>query len=200
VAASQVKNWIWLVVAAVVALGGIWYAVRAQRAPVPTQAEAGKEEKPVVFVPGQKHVVGGWGGEDVGLGVALRSQGEVVVSSPDTEELKPDVVIEIKARRAEFDPQEIRVKKGQVVQLKITGEDNGLLDMPELAGALGLKDFGGHGFNITGPYGVWITGIKKDVTKTVTFKATEAGEFEMHCVVLCSPDHYLMWGKFIVEE
>lgn len=181
----------------VVAVAGIWFAMNARKPAAPTSAETGK---PVVFVPGENHVVGGWGGEKVGLGVALKSSTGLLVSNSGDGELKPDVVIDIKARRAEFDPQEIRVKKGQVVQLRITGEDNGLLDMPELKGALGLNDFGGHGFNITGPYGIWITGIRKDVTKTVTFKATEAGEFQMHCVVLCSPDHYLMWGRFIVEE
>lgn len=72
--------------------------------------------------------------------------------------------------------------------------------MPELQGAIGLNDFSGHGFHITGPYDVYVTGIRKDVTKEVVFKATEAGEFEINCVVFCSPDHYLMRGKLIVEE
>lgn len=111
----------------------------------------------------------------------------------------PDVTVDIKVMRPTFIPSEVRVKEGQVVKLRLIGMDSGLADMPELQGATGLKEFSGHGFQILGPYDVWVTGIRKDVVKEVTFKASVAGEFAFECTVFCSPHHYLMQGKLIVE-
>ena len=104
----------------------------------------------------------------------------------------PDVTIDIDVLRPAFLPNVIRVKQGQVVRLRLHGKDSGLADMPELQGALGLNEFSGHGFQILGPYDVWVTGIRKDVTREVIFKATEAGEFPIECTVFCHPLHYLM--------
>jgi plastocyanin len=111
----------------------------------------------------------------------------------------PDITIEIKAVRPVFIPTEVRVKQGQVVRLLVTGLDNGLADMPGVDEAVGLNEFSGHGFQILGPYDVWVTGIRKGVTKEIVFRASEAGEFPFECVVFCHPNHYLMQGKLIVE-
>lgn len=125
------------------------------------------------------------------------------VVAREKELLTPEVTIDIEAKRSDFTPSEIKVKKGQVVKLRIKGLDSGLLDLhediPAVKGLLGLKEFSGHGFQILGPYDVWITGIRKDIVQEVVFKADEAGEFEFQCTVFCSPDHYLMRGKLIVE-
>ncbi|MBI2862833.1 MAG: cupredoxin domain-containing protein [Chloroflexi bacterium] len=110
----------------------------------------------------------------------------------------PDVTIDIDIMRPVFLPNVITVKKDQVVRLRLHGKDNGLTDA--LAGSIGLQEYSGHGFQILGPYDVWITGIRKDETKEVTFKAAVAGEFPFECVVLCDPMHYLMQGKLVVEQ
>lgn len=112
---------------------------------------------------------------------------------------EPDVTIEINVLRPVFAPSEIRVKQGQVVRLVLHGLDSGLADMPGVDEAIGLVEFSGHGFQILGPYDIWITGIRSGVTREVIFRADVAGEFDFECTVFCSPQHYLMRGKFIVE-
>jgi heme/copper-type cytochrome/quinol oxidase subunit 2 len=112
----------------------------------------------------------------------------------------PDVTIDVNVLRPVFAPNEIRVKKGQVVRLLLHGQDSGLADMPGVDEAIGLQEFSGHGFQLLGPYDIWVTGIRKGVTREVIFRADVAGEFEFECTVFCSPQHYLMRGKLIVEE
>jgi heme/copper-type cytochrome/quinol oxidase subunit 2 len=112
---------------------------------------------------------------------------------------EPDVTIEINLLRPVFAPNEIRVKQGQVVRLLLHALDNGLADMPGVDEAVGLVEFSGHGFQILGPYDVWITGIRKGVTREVIFRADVVGEFAFECTVFCSPQHYLMRGTLIVE-
>lgn len=112
---------------------------------------------------------------------------------------EPDVTIDINVLRPVYVPNEIRVKQGQVVRLILHGQDNGLADMPGVDEAVGLVEFSGHGFAILGPYDIWITGIRKGVSREVIFRADVAGEFPFECTVFCSPQHYLMLGKLIVE-
>lgn len=157
--------------------------MKAQSTPAAGPAETTVGE----FVPGDKRQTGTWT-EKPHIWVAGGPLGE------------PDVTFDVDVARAEFKPSEFTVKKGQVVRFRLHAKDSGLADMPELQGKLGLEQFSGHGFQILGPYDVWITGLRKDVTKEVTVKATEVGEFSIECVVICSPDHYLMRGKFTVEE
>lgn len=112
---------------------------------------------------------------------------------------EPDVTIEINVMRPVFVPNVIRVKQGQVVRIILNGLDGGLADMPGVDEVVGLVEFSGHGFMILGPYDVWITGIRKGVTREVIFRADVVGEFAFECVVFCSPQHYLMTGMLIVE-
>lgn len=112
---------------------------------------------------------------------------------------EPEVTVDIDVMRPVFIPFEVKVKQGQVVKLRLHGKDNGLADDPAVQGAIALGEFSGHGFQILGPYDVWVTGIRKDVTREVVFKASVAGEFPFECVVFCSPNHYKMQGKLTVE-
>lgn len=112
---------------------------------------------------------------------------------------EPDVVININVLRPVFAPNEITVKQGQVVKLVLTALDNGLADMPGVDEAVGLNEFSGHGFQLIGPYDIWITGLRKGVTKEIVFRADVVGEFAFECTVFCSPQHYLMSGLLIVE-
>ncbi|MFQ6607639.1 MAG: hypothetical protein ACE5EE_03770 [Fidelibacterota bacterium] len=107
---------------------------------------------------------------------------------------KPDVTITIDVVTAEYRPNVIRVKQGQVVKLILKGGDDG--DLPKITG---LTNFSGHGFHVIGPYDIWITGLRSNVVREIVFEATVPGEFPIECVVFCSVDHYKMRGKLIVE-
>jgi plastocyanin len=107
---------------------------------------------------------------------------------------RPDVTITIDAYTSEFKPNVIKVKQGQVVKLVLKGTDNG--DLPKITG---LKEFSGHGFHVLGPYDIWITGLRADVTREIVFKATVAGEFEFECPVFCGVKHPWMRGTLTVE-
>ncbi len=182
-------TWALVAAAGVLAVVGIILAARPKPAQVVQVGAPAQEQKVKEFVPGIKRWTGVFKGEGTKV---IKAEGESLE--------KADVTFDVEVARAEYKPSEFKVKKGQVVKFRLMGLDSGLADMPELKGAIGLSDFSGHGFHITGPYDVYITGIRKDVTKEVVFKATEAGEFTIECVVFCSPDHYLMRGKLIVEE
>lgn len=114
---------------------------------------------------------------------------------PDDPLNTPDVTLTVDAYTSEFKPNLIRVKQNQIVKLILKGTDNG--DLPKITG---LKEFSGHGFHVLGPYDIWITGLRGDVTKEIIFKATVAGEFDFECPVFCGVEHYKMRGKLIVEE
>jgi heme/copper-type cytochrome/quinol oxidase subunit 2 len=177
----MMKAWILPIVMAVLAVGAIAYVVVLQPAASPAAATVQE------YISGLKRWPGTWEVPTI-----------KVASEPKA--LQPDVTINVDVMRVVFVPAEIRVKKGQVVRLRLNAKDSGLADMPELAGALGLKEFSGHGFQILGPYDVWITGLRKGVTREVTFKADVPGEFEFECTVFCSPAHYVMRGKLIVSD
>lgn len=119
------------------------------------------------------------------------------IAEPTTPEPKlgtPDVSITINASTSEFKPNIIKVKQNQIVKLILKGIDNG--DLPKLTG---VKEFSGHGFHVIGPYDIWVTGLRANVTKEIIFKATYPGEFEFECPVFCGVNHYQMRGKLIVE-
>lgn len=134
------------------------------------------------FVPGTKR----WAGPYTHIAEPSREPTEPLGA--------PDVTITVDAVTSEFQPNVIRVKQNQVVKLILKGGDDG--DLPKITG---LKEFSGHGFHVMGPYDIWITGLRTDVVKEITFKATVAGEFDFECPVFCSVNHYKMRGKLIVE-
>ena len=102
---------------------------------------------------------------------------------------KPDVHINLIERAWKYDPNVIRVKKGQIVEVTFEPTDNGL-------GA-------GHGFAISGYDEVaFLNGAMVGVPKTVKFRADRAGKFIFYCATQCSTEklHPLMNGTFIVED
>lgn len=106
----------------------------------------------------------------------------------------PDVTITVDVFTSEFKPDVIKLKQGQVVKLILKSADDG--DLPKITA---LKNFSGHGFHVIGPYDIWITGLRADVTREIIFKATYPGKFDFECPVFCSINHYKMRGKLIVE-
>lgn len=89
------------------------------------------------------------------------------------------VRIDITARKYKFEPSEIRVKRGTVVELHITSQDvqHGF-DIPDL----GMKE-----------------PIPKLGTAVVRFHADKRGEFRIACGIVCGPGHDDMQGRIIVE-
>jgi len=90
-----------------------------------------------------------------------------------------EVIISMKARKWEFEPSTITVKKGDKVKLLITSED--------------VK----HGFKLTD------FNINEDIepgkTTTIEFTADKIGTFSFVCSVFCGSGHSNMEGKLIVE-
>lgn len=86
----------------------------------------------------------------------------------------------ITARRWEFQPSTITVKKGTRVKLSITSVD--------VAHGFGLPEFG---INQT---------IEPGKTAEVDFVADKVGEFPFSCTVFCGEGHGGMKGRFVVEE
>lgn len=102
---------------------------------------------------------------------------------------EPDVRIRLTERAWKFDPEVIRVKQGQIVEITFEPTDNGL-------GA-------GHGFAVSSyDEDVFLNGAMVGTPKTVKFRADRAGKFTYYCSTQCSTEklHPLMNGTLIVEE
>lgn len=100
-----------------------------------------------------------------------------------------DLKIKVIERAWQYEPETIRVKKGQILEVTFEPTDNGL----------GV----GHGFAVSGYDEVaFLNGAMVGVPKTVKFKADRAGEFTFYCSTQCSTDklHPMMNGTLIVEE
>ena len=101
----------------------------------------------------------------------------------------PDVRITLRERAWKYDPSEIHVKKGQIVEITFEPTDNGL-------GA-------GHGFAVSSyDETAFINGAMVGAPKDVKFRADRAGRFTFYCATQCSTDklHPLMNGTLIVED
>ncbi len=93
-----------------------------------------------------------------------------------TEETTSDAVvreISLDAKRFEYVPNEIRIKKGETVRIKI--------------------------HNIDMEHNISIPAFGIENQEEATFTATESGEFEFYCPNMCGSGHRDMVGKIIVE-
>jgi cytochrome c oxidase subunit 2 len=105
-------------------------------------------------------------------------------------------VIEVSAKKYEFTPAEIRVKKGERVELKVHSVDDThgikINDHPE-----GAKDKAMPGlvFNHPETNGK----VEKNVDQVLDFVAAEPGSYDFKCAKLCGMGHGHMQGKLIVE-
>jgi mono/diheme cytochrome c family protein len=101
----------------------------------------------------------------------------------------PEVKISLTERAWKYDPEVIRVKKGQIIEITFEPTDNGL----------GV----GHGLGISGyDESVFLNGAMVGVPKVAKFRADHAGSFTFYCSTQCSTEklHPLMHGTFIVED
>lgn len=89
-------------------------------------------------------------------------------------------VVEVEARRFEFDPATIVVNAGETVRLKVTSQD------------------------VTHGVGIDAFGVDKKLppneTVTVEFTADKPGTHHFHCSVYCGKGHKDMHGELVVRE
>ena len=106
-------------------------------------------------------------------------------------------VIEVTAKNYEFSPDEIRVKKGEKVRLKVhsTDEDHGIkIELyPE-----GNKERSTPGLVFDNPQDNGK--VEKGKDQVLDFVAQQVGTYEFKCAKLCGIQHGGMMVKLIDEE
>jgi cytochrome c oxidase subunit 2 len=111
------------------------------------------------------------------VGLALRA----IAQEPAAPSAAGDVrEIQMTAKKYEFNPNLITVKKGEHVKLVITALD---------------RD---HGFKLEA-FGI-NQKLKKGDPTTIEFTADKAGAFKFQCSEFCGFGHGRMKGKLVVEE
>ncbi len=99
---------------------------------------------------------------------------EVSATIPATRE------IQMTAKKYEFNPSVVTVKKGEHVRIIITATD---------------RD---HGFKLDA-FKI-NQHLKKGEPATLEFTADQAGQFPFQCSVICGMGHHRMKGRLVVEE
>ena len=89
-------------------------------------------------------------------------------------------VVQVKARKFEFDPDTIVVRDGEDVRLEITSEDTT------------------HGFGL-GDFEI-DQKLPPGETQTIEFTADKPGRHHFHCSVYCGAGHDTMHGTLVVLE
>ena len=89
-------------------------------------------------------------------------------------------VIQIKAKKFEYSPNEIHLKKGVPVVLELTSLDR-------------LHGFNCPAFKIRGD-------VRPHQITKIAFTPDKVGTFEFHCDNFCGEGHEGMTGKFVVTE
>lgn len=105
-------------------------------------------------------------------------------------------VIEISAKKYECTPQEVHVKKGSKVELKVhsVDEPHGIKLSLHPKGS---KDKSSPGLLFSDPA---VNGsVDKDKDQILEFVAQEAGTYEFECAKFCGFGHRHMKGKLVVD-
>lgn len=92
---------------------------------------------------------------------------------------KEPIRIKVLAKKYQFEPNEIRVKKGDEVLLEVTTADVQ------------------HGFHVP-DLGI-AEPIQKGKVAEIRFSADKRGEHKIQCNIICGPRHDDMAGKIVVE-
>ena len=105
-------------------------------------------------------------------------------------------VINVTAKKYEFQPSTIRVKRGTRVQLRITASDHAH-GMKLSETAEGADPNAKPGLVFSGPQDC--TKIEEGKTETVEFVADAPGTYPFRCCVHCGWHHRAMKGAVVVE-
>lgn len=131
------------------------------------------------------------------LALAILTFATLVFAANNVAPADPDVqVIDVTAKKYEFNPTPIRVKQGARVQLRITATDH--------AHGFIIDNFP-QGSDGKGDPGLVFTAstdclrIEKGQTQTLEFVARAPGTYRLRCCVHCGWDHRSMKGQLIVE-
>lgn len=114
-------------------------------------------------------------------------------SQASTQDVK---VIEVSAKKYEFNPSSIHVKQGTKVQLRITATDH-THGFKIGAFSDGSNANGSPGLAFTSPEDCWK--IEKGQSATIEFVAQTAGTYSFKCCVRCGLGHSGMKGQLIVD-
>lgn len=139
----------------------------------------------------------------LGLAVLILASGNLARPANANGNAEPSVqtagnvqVIEISAKKYEFDPSPIHVKQGAKVQLKITATDHDhgfkLLPYPD-----GAAQTGDPGLIFTDHRDCWK--IANGQSVTVEFEAKTPGTYTFKCCSFCGFGHGKMKGQLIVD-
>jgi cytochrome c oxidase subunit II len=125
------------------------------------------------------------------LGLTLSAE------NPSAGQQDKSEVIDVSAKKYEFTPAEIRVKKGAKVRLKIhsVDETHGMKLSPYPEGS---RDKSTPGLVFDNPQDNGK--VEKGKDQILTFVAEQTGTYEFKCAVVCGIHHGRMKGKLIVEE
>jgi cytochrome c oxidase subunit II len=114
-------------------------------------------------------------------------------AQPSTQDVK---VIEVSAKKYEYNPSSIHVKQGTKVQLRITATDH-THGFKIGAFSDGSDKNGSPGLAFTSPQDCWK--IEKGQSPTIEFVAQTAGTYSFKCCVKCGLGHGGMKGQLIVD-
>ena len=114
----------------------------------------------------------------------------IFISCTTKTEENPDVVVDIKVSKEGYQPNVIRLKKGQVVLFRIIAVDEGI-------GQDTSQKYYGHCFYILPPYDIMVENIKQGETKEIKVKMTFPGHHIFTCPY-CS-DVFPTKGDIYVE-
>jgi cytochrome c oxidase subunit 2 len=105
-------------------------------------------------------------------------------------------VIEITAKKYQFDPAEVHVKKGEHIELRVHSADETHGIKIEIYPD-GTSHNSSPGLVFANP---GVNGkVEKNVDQILDFVAAEPGTYEFKCAKLCGMGHGRMQGKLIVD-
>jgi cytochrome c oxidase subunit 2 len=106
-------------------------------------------------------------------------------------------VIEVTAKKYEYSPEPVHVKRGTKVQLKITATDHDhgfkIAALPD-----GAAQDGKPGLVFTTGQDCWQ--LKKGETTTIEFFAQTPGTYTFRCCHTCGLGHRGMKGEIVVDQ
>jgi cytochrome c oxidase subunit II len=106
-------------------------------------------------------------------------------------------VIEVTAKKYEYSPEPVHVRRGTHVQLKITATDHDhgfkIATFPD-----GPAQSGTPGLVLASAQDCWQ--LKKGETTTIEFLAQTAGTYTFRCCHTCGVGHRGMKGEIVVDQ